>query len=255
MSADVIFRPARAGRDEAGIAAVHWAARRLAYRDILPRENLDGRTLEVLTREWVEILARDDGAETLVAEAAAAADATSSFEARLRRAPQDEEFFPADSPRPHPDVRGDSRASKERMRVTEPTPEPRIVGFVTGGPVRARTQPVVGDLSGVTAEVSLLYVLPEEMGKGLGRALFVRSVERLAQLGHDALVVWGHRDNPFLRFYERLGGLAAAESAWEAEGRLFPTRAYLWRDLPALVKACGSSLAPAPEPARERGQG
>src|SRR5688572_24313026 len=80
MSRDVIFRPARAGRDEAGIAAVHWAARRLAYRDILPRENLDGRTLEVLTREWVEILARDDGAETLVAEAAAAADATSSFE-------------------------------------------------------------------------------------------------------------------------------------------------------------------------------
>ena len=116
MSGRVIFRPARAGRDEPGIAALHWAARRLAYRDILPADNLDGRTVEVLTREWVEILRRDDGAETLVAEAAAAAGAASSFEARLRRAPQDEEMVSADSPRPHPEVRGDSRASKERTR-------------------------------------------------------------------------------------------------------------------------------------------
>ncbi|MDF2764983.1 MAG: family N-acetyltransferase, partial [Rhodospirillales bacterium] len=221
MSGRVIFRPARAGRDEAGIAAVHWAARRLAYRDILPRENLDGRTVEVLTREWVEILARDDGAETLVAEIAAAAGAASSFEARLRRAPQDEEFFPADSPRPHPEVRGDSRASKERTRMTEPTLEPRIVGFATGGPVRERKRPIVGDLSGVTAEVSLLYVLPEEMGKGLGRALFERAVRRLAGLGHEALVVWAYRANPYLTFYERLGGVAAAQSDWEVEGRLF----------------------------------
>ena len=132
----------------------------------------------------------------------------------------------------------------ERTRTTEPTPDPRILGFVTGGPVRPRTQPVVGDLSGVTAEVSLLYVLPEHMGKGLGRALFGRSVERLARLGHEALVVWGHRDNPFLLFYERLGGLAAAESAWEVEGRLFPTRGYVWRDLPALVEACDSARSP-----------
>jgi GNAT superfamily N-acetyltransferase len=117
----------------------------------------------------------------------------------------------------------------------------RILGFVTGGPVRARTQPVTGDLSGVTAEISLLYVLPEEMGRGLGRALFGRAVERLARLGHQALVVWGHRDNPYLRFYERLGGIAAAASEWEVEGRLFPTRGYVWRDLPALVKACNSS--------------
>jgi GNAT superfamily N-acetyltransferase len=185
MSGEVNFRPARAG-DEPGIAAVHWAARRLAYRDILPRENLDGRTVEALTKEWVEILKREDGAETLVAENA----------------------------------------------------DERLLGFVTGGPVRERTRPVIGDLSGVTAEVSLLYVLPEEMGRGLGRALFGRSVERLARKGHHALVVWGHRDNPYLRFYARLGGAAAAESEWEVAGRLFPTRAYVWRDLKGLVAAC-----------------
>ena len=185
MSGEVNFRPARAG-DEPGIAGVHWAARRLAYRDILPRENLDGRTVEALTQEWVEILKREDGAETLVAQNA----------------------------------------------------DERLLGFVTGGPVRERTRPVIGDLSGVTAEVSLLYVLPEEMGRGLGRALFGRSVERLARSGHEALVVWGHRDNPYLGFYERLGGAAAAESEWEVAGRLFPTRAYVWRDLKGLVAAC-----------------
>jgi len=231
------IRPARAG-DEPGIAAVHWAARRRAYADLLPRENLDGRTVEVLTREWVGILERQEGEETLVAVENALAAASPSFEARLQRAPQDEDFFPADSPRPHPEVRGDSRASKERTRVAPSPLQPRILGFVTGGAVRERKRPVIGDLSGVTAEVSLLYVLPERMGEGIGRALFARGVERLHRLGHRALVVWGYRGNPFLEFYERLGGVAAAESDWEVAGRLFPTRAYVWRDLPALVERC-----------------
>src|SRR5205085_3338538 len=59
-----------------------------------------------------------------------------SFEARLRRAPQDEAVFfincpalpsfafprlraPFASPRRHPEVRGDSRASKERTRFAQ----------------------------------------------------------------------------------------------------------------------------------------
>ena len=191
MTGGTAIRPARGG-DEPAIAAVHWAARRLAYRGLLPQENLDGRTIGVLTEEWVAILKRLDGAETLVAEDA----------------------------------------------------EHRILGFVTGGPVRERPRPVIGDLSGVTAEVSLLYVLPERVGEGIGRALFARSVERLHGLGHRGLVVWGYRGNPFLDFYERLGGHAAAESDWKVEGRLFPTRAYVWRDLPALVAACAALADP-----------
>jgi GNAT superfamily N-acetyltransferase len=186
MSAGAAIRLARAG-DEPGIAAVHWAARRLAYRGLLPQENLDRRSIPVLTEEWIRILARRDGSQTLLAEEA----------------------------------------------------DHKIVGFVTGGPVRERRQPIIGDLSGITAEVSLLYVLPECMGKGLGRALFGRSAERLASLGHSGLIVWGHRDNPFLRFYERLGGIAAAVSDWEVDGRLYPSKAYVWRDLPALITACG----------------
>jgi GNAT superfamily N-acetyltransferase len=185
VNAGASFRPARAG-DESGIAAVHWAARRLAYRGLLPSENLDGRSIPVLTEEWIRILARQDGSETLVTEYAGT-----------------------------------------------------IVGFVTGGPVRELKHPAIGDLSGITAEVSLLYVLPEHMGKGLGRALFGRSAHRLADLGHTGLLIWGHRDNPFLRFYERVGGIAAATSNWEVDGRLYPSTAYVWRDLPTLIAACG----------------
>jgi hypothetical protein len=80
----------------------------------LPLENLDGRSIPVLTQEWITILARQDGSETLVAE----------------------------------------------------TADQNIIGFVTGGPVRERKHPIIVDLSGITAEVSLLYVLPEHMGKG-----------------------------------------------------------------------------------------
>ncbi len=185
MTADLLIRPAGAG-DEEGIAAVHWAARRLAYRDLLPRENLDGRTVQVLAAEWAEILSRHDGSQTMLAE--------------------------------------------DRAR--------RTLAFVTGGPVRERRRPVMGDLSGVTAEISLLYVLPERMRAGLGRRLFGCSVERLMLFGHASLLVWGYRGNPFLGLYERLGGIPAAESDWEVAGHLYPTRAYVWRDLEALVAAC-----------------
>jgi predicted N-acetyltransferase YhbS len=109
--------------------------------------------------------------------------------------------------------------------------------------VREQKHPIIGDLSGITAEVSLLYVLPEHMGKRLGRALFGRSAQRLTGLGHTGLLIWGHRDNPFLRFYERLGGIAAAQSSWEVDGRLYPSTAYVWRDLPALIAACGVPLS------------
>ena len=191
MTAGTILRVAHAG-DEGGIAAVHWAARRRAYRDLLPPENLDGRTVSALIQEWIEILAREDGSLTHLAE----------------------------------------------------DTERRTLGFVTGGPLRPRDRPVVGDLSGVTAEVSMLYVLPERMRHGLGRALFGASVQRLAVLGHRGVVIWGYRDNPYLAFYERLGGGTGAESDWEVAGRLFPTRAFVWRDLDRLIAAC----APGPDP-------
>ncbi len=185
MMAGTMIRAAHAG-DEAGIAAVHWAARRIAYRGLLPDEDLDGRTATSLTQEWIEILARQDGSLTHLAEDA----------------------------------------------------ERRTLGFVTGGQVRERSRPVTGDLSDISAEVSMLYVLPERMRHGLGRALFGASVQRLVALGHRGLVVWGYRGNPYLRFYARLGGLLAAESKRELAGRLFPTEAYVWHDLDRLIVAC-----------------
>jgi GNAT superfamily N-acetyltransferase len=184
MNGRVAIRLAR-GDDAAATAAVHWASRRLSYRDILPEENLEGRTPEVLTAEWVELLARRDGTEHLVA-----------------------------------------------------VDRDKIVGFVSGRPVRERRGPVTGDLSGVAAEISLLYVVPERMGQGIGRALFGRMAQRLAGLGHRALLVWGYRDNRFLDFYLRLGGVPGAESDREMDGRLLPLRCFVWRDLGRLVAAC-----------------
>src|SRR5262249_5261415 len=113
-----------------------------------------------------------------------------------------------------------------------------VVGFVSGGPVRPRERPVAGDLSGVTAEISLLYVAPERMGQGIGRALIRRIARPLAGLGHRALLVWGFGDNRFLDFYSRLGGVPAAVSEGEVAGRLLPTRCFVWRDLDGLAAAC-----------------
>lgn len=63
-----------------------------------------------------------------------------------------------------------------------------------------------------------LWVLPEFMGKGIGRQLFLHAAARSRQMGH--LVLQLEADPNALGFYEKMGMRKVGERLYEVEGHL-----------------------------------
>lgn len=85
-----------------------------------------------------------------------------------------------------------------RVWVVEGAPGP--LGFSIGGSARD------ADLSAEVGEVYALYLRPEALGRGLGRALFRRSRATLSEQGRRECVVWVAEGNArALTFYEAAG--------------------------------------------------
>lgn len=63
-----------------------------------------------------------------------------------------------------------------------------------------------------------LWVLPEFMGKGIGRRLFLHAAARSRQMGH--LVLQLEADPNALGFYEKMGMRKVGERLYEVEGHL-----------------------------------
>ena len=80
-----------------------------------------------------------------------------------------------------------------------------VVGFAQLGPMRVESSdPRLGELFAI-------YVLPDASGRGVGRALMVEVVNRLAADGFEEAVLWVLEDNPRTRGFYELAG-------WHADG-------------------------------------
>lgn len=76
----------------------------------------------------------------------------------------------------------------------------RVVGFCGFGPCRDE------DAAERTAEILTIYVLPEVLGRGIGRDLFASAVDRLRTFGYERATLWVMASNDrSRRFYERAG--------------------------------------------------
>lgn len=76
----------------------------------------------------------------------------------------------------------------------------QVVGWAALGAYRD------GEVLTEDAELYALYVAPERIGTGLGRALLRESVRRAEAFGYDRMYLWVLKDNvPARRFYERAG--------------------------------------------------
>jgi L-amino acid N-acyltransferase YncA len=81
----------------------------------------------------------------------------------------------------------------------------RVVGFADTGPSRD------ADAASTTAELSTLYLDPQVVGSGVGRALLHAAIEDLRQRGYRTAVLWVLESNARARrFYEI--------AAWRCDG-------------------------------------
>jgi GNAT superfamily N-acetyltransferase len=79
------------------------------------------------------------------------------------------------------------------------TREEDVVGFSGVGLARPGADPLLGELF-------TIYVLPEEWGHGVGRALMTRALERMRGEGFEEAILWVLEDNARTRrFYELAG--------------------------------------------------
>jgi len=90
-----------------------------------------------------------------------------------------------------------------------------VVGFAQGGPNRSDAR---------EGELYAIYVLQAYQGQGLGKALFQRIADDLAE--YETMQVAVLRDNPACRFYERFGGQVFEESMIERGGVELVQRVY-----------------------------
>ncbi|WP_413759574.1 N-acetyltransferase family protein [Streptomyces sp. MMBL 11-3] len=108
-----------------------------------------------------------------------------------------------------------------------------VVGWSCHGPYRDDGDGDSGDGSGggqraAGAELYAIYVAPDRIGRGVGRALLRESLARCAAAGHDRMLLWVLRENADARrFYEKAGFAAdGAEEPFEVAGARVPEVRY-----------------------------
>ncbi len=86
------------------------------------------------------------------------------------------------------------------------------------------------------SEIYTLYVLPQNQNQGVGRALFGACVRHLLQrIACQNLLVWVIAENPYRRFYEKLGGKPVRQKSIEIGGMTFSEIAYGWQGLTSII--------------------
>ena len=97
----------------------------------------------------------------------------------------------------------------------------QIVGFVSGGEAREKTH-------GFTGELYAIYLLKEQQGKGIGKALFQTLTDYLKKLGITSMFLWVLRDNKTVAFYKAMGGTRGTSQDDEMGGQFFKEDMYFW---------------------------
>ncbi|MCX5600450.1 GNAT family N-acetyltransferase [Streptomyces phaeochromogenes] len=97
-----------------------------------------------------------------------------------------------------------------------------VVGWACYGPYRE------GQVRTADAELYAIYVAPDRLAHGVGRALLRESVSRCTAAGHGRMLLWVLRENANARrFYEKAGFAPdGAEEPFEVESVEVPEVRY-----------------------------
>lgn len=103
-----------------------------------------------------------------------------------------------------------------------------VCGFSYGGAERS------GEM-GYQGEIYAIYVLKEYQGQGIGLRLLEKSVKGLCERGLFSMMVWVLSENPYRRFYEKLGGRRVIDNTFVFEGNEARLTAYGWSDITSFL--------------------
>ena len=104
-----------------------------------------------------------------------------------------------------------------------------VIGFAGGG--RAHD-----GIKGYEGELRVMYILDAYHGFGVGRSLFNHIVARLVGDGIDSMLAWALKDNPYRKFYEKLGGKVIGDRLYEKGEKYYPAVGYGWKDIRKLAE-------------------
>ena len=90
---------------------------------------------------------------------------------------------------------------------------------------------------GFDGEIYTLYVDPDHIGCGTGRALLRSAFLNLRQQGFTSCVIWAHAKNNARFFYEKMGGRLIAERTARMMGDTVPETAFGWNKLALAEKS------------------
>ena len=79
------------------------------------------------------------------------------------------------------------------------------------------------------AELYAIYVLEAHQNRGMGRTLFEAFRAWTLDRGMTSMIVWVLRDNPYRRFYEKMGGEVVSDRLISIGETQLPEVAYGWR--------------------------
>lgn len=120
---------------------------------------------------------------------------------------------------------GLSRGAKGPIVFVAEEADESLIGFGAAGP--ARDAKLACD-----SEITALYILQSGQRRGVGRALLLQITDALRQRGRQTMGLWVLAANaPARRFYEKLGGTAAATRSDQSDGWVCDEVAYVWRNL------------------------
>ena len=87
---------------------------------------------------------------------------------------------------------------------------------------------------GSVAQVTLLYVSPENQGRGVGRQLLSAAAEWLKVHAPGPISIGAFEQNPFRTFYEAIGGVVVKTVMVRVDAQEWPVVVYLWPSPEAL---------------------
>ena len=103
--------------------------------------------------------------------------------------------------------------------------EGEIIGFSSGGIERS------GKYKGYEGELYAIYILKENQGNGIGRALVQPVVKEITELGLNSMLVLVLEDNISRLFYESLGGKKIDTVEVEISEKKLSELVYGWEDI------------------------